>query len=198
MAKPTSKPDWTDGDAAKVQEPSAAKKLLGWVSLERPPFEFMNFLFFNIDEWIDYFEVTTDGLLALQSTYDAVVGVGGTHSTLNDAIADGGLGNDVRVLVTDVTTVVATQVLSKDGWEIVFKPRASFSQGAATTPAIQITANRVNIMGGRFIDFDGGSDVALQVDGDNCMIRDTRFLNCDVEIEDNGTNTSISGTLTEV
>lgn len=50
MAKPASKPNWTDGDAAKVTEPTVGKKLLGWIADERPSFKFMNWLFYNITE----------------------------------------------------------------------------------------------------------------------------------------------------
>ena len=63
LPKPTTNIDWTDGAAAKQVEPSAAKKLLGLFALERPPFEFMNFLFFNTDEWIKYLESVTDETL---------------------------------------------------------------------------------------------------------------------------------------
>lgn len=64
--KPASKPDWTDGDAAKIIEPSSGKKLLGWIKKERPPFQWVNWLFFNIDAWIDYFEAVSNPFL--QST----------------------------------------------------------------------------------------------------------------------------------
>ena len=87
MAKPTSKPDWTVGNPSfgtVTVEPSAGKKQNGWDVGERPPRQFMNWLFFNIDEWIDYLETTTDALISLQGIYDAVVGVGGDFATLTD------------------------------------------------------------------------------------------------------------------
>lgn len=62
-SKPSSKLDWTIGNSnpsAVRVEPSASKKTEGWVVNERPPFENMNWLFYNIDEWIDYLEAVTD------------------------------------------------------------------------------------------------------------------------------------------
>ena len=197
--KPATKPDWTRTNPTARVEPSGSKKENGWDPNERPPREFMNWLFYSVGvEWLDYFEEVTDGLISLQSTYDVVVGVGGTHATLNDAIADASLGDNLRVLVQDPATLTATQVLSKNGWEIVFKPRAIYSQGAATTPGIQVTGDRVKLVGGRFTDFDGGSDVAIQIDGENCRVQDCNFLNCDVSIQDNATNTLLTANLDEV
>lgn len=55
MAKPT-KPRWADGDPSFSVEPSEGKKDTGWLSGEKPPFQFMNFLFLKVKEWIDWFE----------------------------------------------------------------------------------------------------------------------------------------------
>jgi len=54
--KPVNHLDWTDGDAAKVQEPTPGKKALGWVATEKPAFEFMNWLFYRTDEWLKYLD----------------------------------------------------------------------------------------------------------------------------------------------
>lgn len=203
MAKPSSKIDWTVGNGSPGTvrvEPSALIKQEGWAASQRPPAQTMNWLLFNLLEWQDYFELITDGLIALQSTYDVVIGVNGTHATLNDAIADTGLGENVRVLVYDAATLTATQVLSKNGWVIDFKPSAIYAQGAVTSPGIQVTAERVKISGARFIDFNGGTDKAIELSAatKNCVVKDCSFYNCDVEIDDLGTNNALINNLTEV
>ncbi len=159
----------------------------------------MNFLFFRLDEWQKYFENVTDGLVALQSTYDVVIGAGGTHGTLADAIA-AGLGPDQRVLVVDPFTITSPIVLSEDGWFIEWKPSAIYAQGGATTPGIQVTGDRVTLVNGRFIDFDGGSDVAIELEaaGKNCLVNKCRFSNVDNDIQDDGTNNSLSDNINEV
>jgi len=54
--KPTKKPSWVPSDnPLYIDEPSAGKKLLGWVAGEKPPFQWMNWLFNVINHWVDYF-----------------------------------------------------------------------------------------------------------------------------------------------
>lgn len=63
LPKPTSKPDWTEGNpsfATITQEPSAGKKLTGWNIDERPAREYMNWLFYILDQWVKYLESVTD------------------------------------------------------------------------------------------------------------------------------------------
>lgn len=58
--RPASHIDWTDGNALKQTEPTSGKKLLGWTKSERPPFQYMNFLFYNVDLWIKWAEDSLD------------------------------------------------------------------------------------------------------------------------------------------
>lgn len=55
MAKPI-KPEWAYGDPSFIIEPSAGKKSTGWQSGEKPPFQYMNWIHFQNNEWIDYLE----------------------------------------------------------------------------------------------------------------------------------------------
>ena len=55
MAKPT-KPRWADGDASYVIEPAAGKKTTGWLSTEKPPFQYMNWVHKMTHDWIVWFE----------------------------------------------------------------------------------------------------------------------------------------------
>lgn len=58
VPKPTSFPNWTDGSPSKVQEPPPAKKLAGWTPGEPPPMQYMNWLFYNLDQWVKWIEQT--------------------------------------------------------------------------------------------------------------------------------------------
>lgn len=105
--KPTSKIDWTKGNAAPASartEPSPGKKTTGWTVNERPPFQFMNWLFYNINEWIDYLEDVTDspaeGVALVdnaQSPYDAEVA---TRTIICDTTA-----GSVEIDLPDAATV---------------------------------------------------------------------------------------------
>jgi hypothetical protein len=53
--------DWIGDDApAKYIEPSAAKKLQGWIGSEKPPYQYFNWVFRLIDRWLKWSEAQSD------------------------------------------------------------------------------------------------------------------------------------------
>jgi hypothetical protein len=56
LTRPSAFLDWTDGDPSKVTEPPAGEKLVGWFKGEAPPFEYMNWLFYQTDLWLKYLD----------------------------------------------------------------------------------------------------------------------------------------------
>jgi len=200
MVKPTKLLDWTDGAAAKVQEPNAAKKLLGFITKEKPsPLEF-NWLLHFTDLWIKYFDGEIDLLIGLQSTFDYVVGVGGTHADINALVADVAVLPYSRVLIKDAATLTITQTISKEGLDFTFHPRAHYSKGATLGIGIDVTANRVKLKDGRFLNFNeaGGRGIRLSATADNCYVQDNTFVATPTEIEDLGANNTLTGNKTEV
>ena len=146
LPKPTTNMDWTDGAASKVVEPSAGKKLIGWTALERPPFEFMNFLFFNTDEWVKYLESVTDDLLAGNVAFDIIVGSGpGTVADINAAVAAASPGD--RIFVNTAQALTVLQTISKDDLEFFFAPDAIVTQATTLVKGILVTSARVKIKG---------------------------------------------------
>lgn len=191
MPKPASKPDWTVGNpdfATVTQEPTAQKKEDGWQKDERPPREFMNWLFWNIDQWIDYLESATD--TAAGGQYKAIVGTGGTHATLAAALADANVTSKSKILVISDATVNSTITVAKDNLVIEFLPGVTYTKGSATT-GIQVTADGVEIHRGRFADFSSGGDKAVEfaAGADFGIIYGTRFANNDTDISDVAGNT---------
>lgn len=163
MAKPTRKPNWTYTNAPARAEPTNQKKVDGWGADERPPFQFFNWLFYNISEWIDYLDVTTT---AQNQEYDAIVGDVGTdpaatHSTLVAALA--AVNPKSKILVKLDYVVPAVIQIAKNDVHIVFRPGITYSKGAATS-ALQISADRVMIEGGRFTGFNSGGDSGILID----------------------------------
>jgi hypothetical protein len=57
--KPT-KPRWADGAPSYAVEPSDGKKNVGWQSQEKPPYQWMNWLFLKIKQWLDWNEDRED------------------------------------------------------------------------------------------------------------------------------------------
>ena len=200
MAKPSSKPDWTVGNPSfgtVTIEPSAGKKQTGWAAEERPAYEYMNWLFYNLDEWIDYFETETDALIAGNLDYDVIVGAaaGATHATLAAAVADGTLATGVKVLILDSVGSLGTTIqLTKNQWEIHFKPGVTYTDGGAGT-GIQISADNCKIIGGRFTGFT--TAFTIDAGSDYNMLRDMWFSGNTTEINDLASTSSIAGTITE-
>ena len=207
LAKPAFKLDWTIGNpnfGTVTVEPTAQEKEDGWVPDQRPPRETMNWLFYAVDQWIDYLEQQSDIVTANAAQYDAIVGTLGTHATINDVMTDmDGVilpVQDVRIFVIDPQTIAATQVVDKPGVEIVFHPKAAMAKGGATVIGLQVDVKRVKIFNGRFLNFDeaGGKAIELTANAKNCQIVGNTFDNNTEEIDDLGSNNSLAHNLVEV
>lgn len=81
-ARPATHIDWTDGSALKVTEPTGGKKLLGWTKSERPAFQYMNWLFFNLDEWIKWAEDSIDDHETRLAAAETTIGTLGNASSI--------------------------------------------------------------------------------------------------------------------
>lgn len=211
MAKPAEHLDWvTDDDAAKQVEPTGAKRLLGWIQGERPPFQWMNWTFWVQDKWNKYFEAQTDVLLArLIEHYDAIIDDTGTnaaatHDTLALAVADGALGANARVLILASQTINTTVDLTKSYWRITCAPGVTFTKGSVTT-GISMNAEGIEWFNGRFVGFTTGGDkaIALTAQADYAKVIGTRFVvSTDTEIDESlvtaGKKPVVSQTISEV
>lgn len=205
MAKPTSKPDWTVGNpnfATVTVEPTAGKKENGFDAGERPARETFNWLFYNVDEWIDYLEGVTDNLLVLQNFYDAVVGTDGDFATLADMVADAAYtsGDIKNVLITSDQALSAPITLDQDDLNLDFKPGVSINKGGSNNKGIIVDASRVRIRGGRFANFSTASDIALEIaaTASGVIVSENFFLNNDTDINDLGaTNVVLSNNIVE-
>jgi hypothetical protein len=137
--------------------------------------------------------------------YDALVGSGSeaTHATLQAAINDAGIVAGSKILVTESAALVSAVTINKPNLEIVFKSNVTYSAASpAPNNAIDIQAggDGVIIRGGRFGDFSGGGNAAinLNVNADYVTLRDMRFFNNTKDIEDNSNLTySSTGHISE-
>lgn len=197
MAKPTRLPTWADSSALII-DPGVSKQSQGW-AVEMPPVQYFNWWMNLTGQWIQYVDTTLDAVAAQALNYDAVVGTGGTHATINAAIAALPAGS--KILVKDSLVLTATQVINKDDIEIEFKPGVSIMTVDALALGIQITSQRVRLIGGRFRNFnDAPSDIALQFTGTakNCLVERSFFFNNSNDLDDQGINTTIGTIVNEV
>ena len=209
MPKPTAKPNWTsDGDPAKISEPTTPKKLTGWLASEKPSHLFMNWLFYNLSQWVDYLDeigTAVEGYSAaiagIKAEWDAIVGADTTirtHATLqaaHDAVNPG-----ARILVLDSEALAARVSITKANIEVVFKPGVTYSKGSDTI-ALDVTGAGFRCRGGRFAGFSAGGDVAIRfgTTADFGMVRDARFSNNATDVQDLTPNSTVSveGIITE-
>ena len=77
--KPTNTPYWVT--TGTTTEPSASKKNTGWLALERPAYQWFNWLFQNIYAWIAWLYEATGGYTS--------VGAGTTYPRINNATSAG-------------------------------------------------------------------------------------------------------------
>jgi hypothetical protein len=198
MPKPVSKPDWTSANPSARTEPSGSKKNSGWLAGEKPPFQFFNWLFFNIDEWIDYFEAVTDGTVSSAAGYDGYVGTIGPgllpqYATINAAVAALPAGS--RILVVDSYAPTATEIVSKNNMEIDYKRGVTVTKAVGATYGLQVQASGVRINNGRFVGYIGGGEAGIRVDAAStfCSIIGSRFINNTLDIDDqNGAANAIA------
>lgn len=204
MSKPTKRPSWMTGlSGLTIVEPTGGEKAAGWAADQRPPAEYMNWIFQNISDWIDYIN-TNAALIELSSTlYKAIVGTvaagsPATHASLAAALADSAVVAGSRILILEDQTQAAQVVVSKANIELVFASRKSFIKSAGTS-CLRISADGFKIWGGRFSGWSTAGDKAIIIDSGikNVMIRDVVFASCDTQIDDSGTNTSQFGCIVE-
>lgn len=197
MAKPTRLATWATDGAALKTDPGIAKQAEGW-AVEIPPVQYENWFKNLVGQWVTYFDTQIDSLLAIQLTFDAIVGIDGTHATLAAAIAD--VGIDSRIYVKDPATLTSTVVVNKEGLEISFAPGAAYAKGATLVKGLQIDAKRIKIYQGRFLNFNevGGTGIELTANAKNCFVKQNTFVDNTTEIENNGANNNVTDNMTEV
>lgn len=74
MSAPSTNLDWTLGNpnfGTITVEPTSGKKQTGWTPGEPPPSEYMNWLFYNTDQWIKYLKSAADSQAAAIATLQA-------------------------------------------------------------------------------------------------------------------------------
>lgn len=122
--------------------------------------------------------------------YDAIVGVGptSTHRTLNDVMADSDIGNIKEILVADTTYMTTTQTIDQSDKRIYFAPGVTLTKTSQTI-GIDVTAQGIDIVKGRFASFNSGGDAAIryQSGANYGLVIGTRFNDCDTTVDDQTT-----------
>lgn len=97
VAKPSVYPEWASGGSG-ITEPSSPKKLLGWI-VEKPPYQFFNWLFSTIYNWVRWIDQGYRPMTAIVATGATVVPLGSSI----DYAADCTAGNQSFTLPVPLT-----------------------------------------------------------------------------------------------
>ena len=135
------------------------------------------------------------------SEYDAIVGVVGTDQGANYGDLKSALDNALdgwKILVLRDESIDAIPVVNNDKVEIVFKRGVTLSKGTADT-GLQIDGNDCKVVNSRFLDFDTSGDYGIIVSNGSLRtyLDAPRFNNCDSNINNLGTETYINVQYTE-
>jgi hypothetical protein len=190
QTKPLDEPIWaTNPDPTLIATPIEAKQEVGWI-VEKPPVQYMNWLFKYIWEWISYFQTLTD--IGLQE-YDAVVhSTSGTDETLQEAIDRVSAG--AKILVLESQVVDDDPILVDKFVEIVLKPGVEIEKGTSTE-GLSITASGVRIKGGSVSGFIGAGDKGIVIDvaATRVKLGEIDFSNNETDYEDPSGTAAVYG-----
>ncbi len=131
--------------------------------------------------------------------YDAIVGTvgvdqGATHADLKAALDNASDGWKILVLRNE--TINTIPVVTNNKVEIVYKRGVTFSKGSAVA-GLQIDGDDCKVVNSRFLDFDTGGDFGIVINGARTYLDAPRFNNCDSNVDNSGTQTYINVEYTE-
>jgi|SRR6185437_3465046 len=175
MPKPSSYIGWIPtNDGTLINTPSSGKLASGWAAAEKPAFQYMNWFFNLVSQWINF---------AGPGAPDVIVGAESycTHATLAAAISDGAVGNNVNVLVVDSATINTTINLTKSGWKVFFAPGVTYTNGTAGT-CLSCQATGIEIRKARFSGFT--TAIGSNSSWTYGRVVDCNFSTCTTAIDD--------------
>ncbi len=172
MSKPSTLPRWATGGSAQIKEPTSGKKDLGFVSAEKPPNQYFDWLFNTIYLWLVYLDAlnTTAAVgcvfpspyvatnWAANASTDALESSGAGDALVDLRINEGAHLEKVQMWVEGNASANFTWTVEKhvnDGTsvtvatQVVLAPAASFSDyqirlDAHTTSGLTVTVDVSN------------------------------------------------------
>lgn len=186
MAKPT-KPQWAYGDASYRIEPSTSKKQTGWLSAEKPPFQYMNWIHYQSQAWIDYFETKVENIYPTMMRSAGTLTWNGSTLTFGSAI-------DVSFRVTTgqqvnrIPTSFSALAIA-DGEVVVLRKHKTGSSPVTVTAAASYAA----LDNGQLVVVAESSLTAVQEEYETILFRRNGSL---LEIPLNGTSYPSGATFT--
>lgn len=83
VTRPTTFPTWTDGAANKVSQPPSASATQGFTAGQSPPFQWVNWLFYTSNQWLQWLDQSTYTTNQASSVDPDIRLLGGGNWTFN-------------------------------------------------------------------------------------------------------------------
>ena len=109
----------------------------GWNINQRPPFEFMNQLFFEIDEWLKYLDTVAETVAATPQVIVHSDPQRGQFTSIQDAHDDPEVIAGTTILVASDLEITATQQISKQDIGITFTPGSKLIKATGAPDGIR-------------------------------------------------------------
>ncbi len=140
------KPKWATGAPSYAVEPSESKKTVGWKAQEKPPYQWMNWLFLKAYQWFGWGEERTE---FSDSASFHTTGASVTWSGTQIIVPAGGLYLEWRSRNTIVNNILPEATYSlADGEYLVFIPHATPGTVLATGDYATLVPGRYAIVAG--------------------------------------------------
>lgn len=177
MAGKPSYVGWIPDNTTNIDTPPGGKLTVGWIA-EKPPYQYMNWLFNLLSQWVNFNGPGAPTAIIGSASYC-------THATLAAAVADAGLSTNIRVLLAESQSISSTIHLTKAGWQIEALPGVTYTKSGVAT-CISVEAARVEITRLRFAAWSTGGDKAIT--GTSAWtygrVLFCNFSNCDSTVDD--------------
>ena len=156
IQRPATYINWTDGAPSKVVQPDASFLLTGWQAGQAPPPQYMNWAFYELDQWVQYLDQITnagvpDGAIRLLNggnwSFDATTGALSWDAAANLAIPS----------IPDSSNVIAASSVTLNDGDVAY-----------ITPNTPIIAQGTTFSGLTLIspvNFTGNISVGMNVTG---------------------------------
>jgi len=104
--KPSNTPDWIPDDTSGIIIPGTSKQSAGWFKEERPPYQFFNWFWNIVSQFIHYFSGEAEYNIIIDTDANE-----GDYSTLAAYIADSPAAGDRLLMKVDEEITGSTMVI---------------------------------------------------------------------------------------
>jgi len=127
VSKPSAKTNWTVGSpdfGTITVEPNGSKKQTGWQPAEKPAHQFMNWIHWITDQWVDYFEDPLGQILVIDDT-DSPYSATSLNRWLGCDTSSGAITINLPAVASNSGVEFLISKISSDGNTVTIDPNGA-------------------------------------------------------------------------